>query len=77
MTSPLPKRNFAQFLERSAILPKVFHSKCKEVTVSRKKLAKEYYFEALAYTHVFMTKRKETKDMFDKIRMEEKKNALH
>lgn len=64
-----------KFVSCSKILPKLFKSKCSEVLSSRKKCAKDYFFEALGYNCIMAKKTSQKNEDVDDLREQQSKEA--
>lgn len=64
-----------KFVSCSKSLPKLFKNKCSEVLSSKKKCAKDYFFEALGYNCIVTKKPSQENDDMDNSRVHQVKEA--
>lgn len=65
-----------EFVKHSTTFLQCFLSKCKETPNSRKKLAKDVFFQILGYNPIFMPRNKEESSFVTKKRKKEEKMAF-
>lgn len=72
---PITMNILKELVGNSKTLPKVFKAKCNEVLSSRKKAAKDYYFNMLGYSSIFAKRGQEVNKVLEDARCRERKEA--